>query len=236
MDFTKNFERFLKATALCSFLGALTTILLIFLPNPEAADFETRASLYNNSRYLIKLWILFIHPQVNLLASLGIAYLLFKKYPLQIIFGTLFLLVWAYTEMAQQALLIDALNQMWRPGYLTADDELSKNMFTALINAANGISDSKYFLLIYGFGLGSLFYGAAFIWERGLGRWIGISLLFIGILTLSSFARYYLGVKPLNGIVNWSYEWIYSYLQPLVRIGIGIWILSSIKKQTSILK
>ncbi len=235
MEYTKKLETFLKATAICSFLGALTTTLLIFLPNPEAPDFETRASLYNNALYLSKLWILFIHPQVNILAAFGIAYLLFKKYPLHIVFGTLFLLVWAYTEMSQQSLLIDTLNQIWRPGYIKADNEVSKNMFTTLIKAASGISDSKYFLVIYGFGVGSFLYGLAFVRENGLGKWIGISLIFIGILSLSSFLRYYLGLNSLNGIVNWSYEWIYSYLQPLVRIAIGIWILKEIKKEHNIL-
>lgn len=231
MEHVKNQDYFLISTAICSFLGAFTTALLIFLPNPDAPDFETRSSLYDNSLYISKLWILFIHPQVNILASLGVAYLLFKKYPLQIVFGTLFLLVWAYTEMAQQSLLIDTLNQIWRPGYVEADNEVSKNMFETLIKAANGISDSQYFLVIYGFGLGSLFYGWALAQESGLGKWIGIALLFIGILSLSSFARYYLGVTSLNEIVNWSYKWIYTYLQPLVRIAIGVWILMEIKKR-----
>jgi len=226
----KNYKVFLKATAICSLLGALTTALLIFLPNPEATDFETRTALHQNGLYLSKLWILFIHPQVNFLASLGIAFLLFKKYPLQIIFGTLFLGIWAYSEMAQQALLIDTLNQLWRPGYIGADNETSKNMFEALIQAANGISDSKYFLVIYGFGLGSLLYGFALVKANGLGKWIGVALLFIGILSLSSFVRYYLGIESLNGIVNWSYEWIYRYLQPLVRIAIAVWIIKELQK------
>ncbi len=231
MEYTHKIRTFLRATAVCSFLGALTTTLLIVVPNPEAPDFETRAALYNNTLYLSKLWVLFIHPQVNLLAAYGIAYLLFKKYPLQIAFGSFFLLVWAYSEMSQQSLLIDTLNQMWRPGYLEANNEVSRNMFTTLINAANGISDSNYFLVIYGFGIGSFFYGLAFVRENGLGMWIGIALLFIGVLSLSSFLRYYLGFNILDGIVDWSYKWIYSYLQPLVRIALGIWILLEIKKK-----
>ena len=81
----QNIKSFLKATAYCSFLGALTTILLIFLPNPESSNFEAKVALYNNSLYLTKKWILFIHPQVNILAAFGVAYLLFKKHPLQII-------------------------------------------------------------------------------------------------------------------------------------------------------
>lgn len=231
MGTTKKYNLFLKATAICSFLGAVTTALLIFLPNPEAPGLEASVALSNNSQYLSKLWILFIHPQVNFLASLGLAYLLVSRYPLPIIVGTLFLGVWAYTEMSQQALLIDTLNQIWRPGYIEAENEVEKNMYSTLISAADGLSDSKYFLVIYGFGIGSLLYGLAMVFERGLGKGIGISLLFIGLLSMSSFLRYYLGASALNGVVNWCYEWIYGYLQPLVRIAIGVWILLEIKRE-----
>ncbi|MCL6272827.1 hypothetical protein M3P19_02345 [Muricauda sp. 2012CJ35-5] len=220
---------FLRFTAICSFLGALTTALLIFLPHPSAVDFETSVLLYENKLYLSRLWILFMHPQFNFIAAIGIAYLFIRKYPLCISIGTLFLFVWAYTEISQQALLIDSLNQIWRPGYVNAENEIAKDMYSTLIHAANGISDSKYFLVIYGFGLGTLLFGLAFVQERNWPRWLGFAMLFIGILSLSSFLRYYLNVSALNGIVNWCYEWIYGYLQPLVRIGLGIWILHQIK-------
>jgi uncharacterized membrane protein YfcA len=163
-----------------------------------------------------------------------VASLLLKKYPLQLVFGTFFLLLWAYSEMSQQALLIDAMNQIWRPGFLDADNEVSRNMFTTLINAAGGISDSQYFLVIYGFGLGTLLYGLALVQENGMGKWIGISMLFIGILSLSSFIRYYAGVTGLDGIVDWTYAWVYPYLQPLVRVAIGVWILKEIKDRAAI--
>lgn len=225
-----NYKGFLKVASICSFIGALTTALLIFLPNPIANDFQSQTLLYDNKLYISKLWILFIHPQVNIIASLGIGYILLSKYPLQIITGTFFLLVWTIAEMSQQSLLIDTLNQIWRPGYIAADSELSKSMFETLIKTANGISDSKYFLVIYGFGLGPLIYGSAFIQENGLAKWIGGSLLFIGVLSLSSFARYYLGISHLDNIVDWAYEWIYAFLQPLVRIAIGLWIYNVINK------
>lgn len=229
-----NYKPFLKFAGICSILGAITTSLLIFLPNPIASDFESQTLLFEDNLYLTKLWILFIHPQVNIIASLGIAYLLLRKYPLQMIVGSLFLLVWGYTEMSQQSLLIDTLNQIWRPNYVDAQGEITKSMFKTLINAANGISDSKYFLVIYGFGIGSLIYGTALIQENGLGKWIGASLIFIGILSLCSFARYYLGITSLNRPVNWVYDWVYSYLQPIVRIAIGIWIFKKIKTEHNI--
>jgi len=228
---TDNQIAFLKVAAICSILGALTTVLLIFLPNPAADDFESQTQLFNNSLYLTKLWILFIHPQLNIIASLGIAFIFFKKYPLQIILGTFFLFIWAFSEMSQQALLIDTLNQIWRPGFIGADTTASKNMFETLIKAANGISDSKYFLVIYGFGMGSLFYGWAFLKEQGMPRWIGGALLFIGVLSLTSFSSYYLNMDFFSSWVNWIYQWIYPYLQPLVRIAIGLWIYLEVKKR-----
>ncbi|MEM7381167.1 MAG: hypothetical protein AAF361_08200 [Bacteroidota bacterium] len=233
MDKSKNARIFLKIAAICSFLGALTTALLIFLPNPEAPDFESRVSLFENSRYMTKLWILFLHPQLNLIASLGVAYVLLKKYTWQIILGTLFLLVWSLTEMSQQALLIDTLNQIWRPAYAAAEGEVEKTAYETLIRAANGISDSKYFLVIYGFGLGSLLFGLAFIREQSLARWIGWALIFIGLLSLASFGRYYLGLGFLDSPVNFSYKFIYPYLQPLVRIAIGLWIFKIISNHNT---
>lgn len=228
-----KFDVLLKGTAICSFLGAITTALLFLIPAPPASDFEASALLYTNKNYVIKLWILFIHPQVNLLAATDVAFLLFRKYPLQVIFGIIFLLIWAITEMQQQSLLIDALNQMWRPGYIEAADASLKNTYFTLIKAANGISDSKYFLVIYSFGIGTLLYGLAFIREKSAGRWIGAACIFIGVLSLASFHRYYLGFDSLNGVVNWTYKWVYPYLQPLVRIAIGAWIFTETKKQLS---
>ena len=228
MNNNNPYLSFLRLAAICSVLGAVTTALLIFLPNPEAASFEERAWLYRNDLYMVKLWILFLHPQLNFLASLGLAVLLFRKYPMQVICGTFFLLVWTVSEMTQQALLIDGLNQFWRPGYLSSDDDATKQLFETLIHAANGISDSQYFLVIYGFGLGSLFFGLSMIREDMLARMIGGSLLFIGLLSLMSFCRYYLGITSFNSFVNWSYEWIYPYLQPAVRLAIGYWIFKKI--------
>jgi hypothetical protein len=140
----------------------------------------------------------------------------------------LFLFIWLVAEISQQALRIDALNQIWRPGYVGADEEVIKQMYHWMIIASEGLSDSGYFLVIYGFGIGSLLYGLALIKETGFAKWIGTSLLFIGLLSLCSFLRYYLGLDWLDAPVNFAYTWIYPYLQPTVRIAIGIWLLQEI--------
>lgn len=217
-------KTFLKVAAICSLLGACTTALLIFLPQTPAPNFEAQLLLHKNPLYLTKLWILFLHPQFNLIASLGLGVLLLKHRPAAIAIGTCFLVCWAYTELRQQAYLIDALNQMWRPAYLAETDEAQRQVYQTLIQAISGINDSHYFVVIYAFGMGSLLFGWSMIQVPNWGKGLGWSLLFIGLLSLASFSRYYLGIDFLNPPVDFSYRWIYPYLQPLVRIGIAIWI------------
>ena len=226
----KNKYLFLKLTAVCSLLGALTTALLIFLPNTTAVDDPTPALLSQDNLYMAKKWILFLHPQVNFIASLGVACLFIRKFPLQVLLGSFFLLIWCYTEMAQQAFVIDALNQMWRTEYLSADHN-EKEAYYTLFKVAGGLSDSYYFLLLYGFGLGTLLFALAFIQTSGLGRWIGYVLVFIGVLSLLAFATYYLGLTALADLVGWIYKWIYAWLQPAVRIAIGVWLFKQIIQQ-----
>ena len=226
---SKNIDKLLWLTAICSFLGALTTALLMYIPQPSAPDLESAAQLSSNGVYVFKQWTLFLHPQFNIIASFGVAQLLLRKYPLQMVVGMMFLLMWAYTEMSQQAFLIDALNQMWRPALIEAESVEQQRLYETLITGAAGISDSKYFLVLYGFGFGSLLFGTALVREPGLGKWIGWSLLFIGILSISSFLRYYLGWTSLSAPVDWIYQNIYGILQPAVRVAIGIWILMRIK-------
>ncbi len=227
-----SYASFFKLAAICSLLGATTTALLIFLPQTSAPDFETQVLLHQNQLYLTKLWILFFHPQFNLIASLGLGLLLFKKKPWAIIIGSLFLACWAYTEMRQQAFLIDALNQMWRPNYLAEVEDDQRHMYRTLIKGMGGINDSHYFVVIYAFGMGSLLFGWAMLKEQNWGRYLGGALVFIGLLSLASFGRYYLGVSFLNPPVDFSYRWVYPYLQPLVRIGIAVWIYEQYLKNS----
>lgn len=225
-----SYTSFFRVAAICSLLGATTTALLIFLPQTPAQGFEAQVLLHQNQLYLAKLWILFLHPQFNLVASLGLGVLLFRTKPWAVIIGTFFLVCWAYTELRQQAYLIDALNQMWRPSYLAEAQEDQQQMYRTLIEGMRGINDSHYFVVIYAFGMGSLLFGWAMLTEQNWGKYLGWSLLFIGLLSLASFGRYYLGAYFLNPVVDFSYRWIYPYLQPLVRIGIAAWIFERYSK------
>ncbi len=217
-------EKFLHLAAVCSVLGAITTALLIYLPYPVAENFEAKVLLHQSNLHLIKLWILFLHPQFNSIAILGVTVLLVRRYPVYIIPGTLFILVWAFSEMAQQAYMIDAVNQVWRPGILQVGDEATKVALYSQLVGAEAIRDSMYFLVVYGFGLGTLLMGFGLRKMDRFAGWIGTTFIFIGILSISSFFRYYVGLEFLSSPVDWVYDWVYPVLQPAVRVALGIWL------------
>src|SRR5262245_38616921 len=122
-----NNKTLLKVAAVCSIIGAATTLILVLIDVPEAATFDDKIKLHENPKYMGKLWIFFFHPQLNLMAALGILTLLFRKKPALVVPGFLFIAIWAVTEAAQYAFTIDAINQYWRAGYLKATDETMRS-------------------------------------------------------------------------------------------------------------
>ncbi|MBX2815350.1 MAG: hypothetical protein KTR24_05120 [Saprospiraceae bacterium] len=219
-------DSLLTTAAIASLLGAGTTAVLLFMSSPTATTFQEEVLLSGDGRYLFKLWVLFFHPQVNFIAALGAAFVLWRKHPVWITLGSFFLLIWCLGEMAQQAFLIDGLNQYWRSGFIQAEDEATQTMYRTLIEGSKGWSDSYYFQILYGFGLGSFFFGLAFLRQGALANVIGIILLSIALVSLCSFMRYYLpGLTALSSMIDGFYAVLYPVLQPLVRVLLCLWLL-----------
>ena len=216
--------KFLRIASICSFLGAITTILLLYLPSAVADGFEAQAALHSNKLYITKLWILFFHPQLNFIATIGIAVLFFNKFPEIVIPALLLSFLYTVAEMAQQAFLIDAVNIYWRPGYLNEVDEIKRASFVTNLSSVEAIWESMYLIFQYGFALGSILIGFLLLKTKNYAKWIGISKIIIGISVVMAFLYNYMGVEPLLGSINWFYAWIYPVLQPAVRIAIGIWL------------
>jgi hypothetical protein len=204
----------------------VTTAILVYGPDATAADdVVSQARLHADWLYLYKRWILFFHPQFAFIASIGIAFALFARRPVCIAAGLFYLLLWTVTEMTQQAFVIDALNQYWRGGLLGAADTTERAAYETLLKGFTGISDSQYFVLLFGFGIGTTFFGFAFLKTDALGNAIGGMLLFIGLLSLTSFAGYYAGLSAVTPFTSWVYTNIYGVIQTGVRIAIGVWLL-----------
>ncbi len=217
-------SQYLLMSAICAILSALTTAILMYGPSAAVPEtFEATQALHSDPLHTYKSWVLFFHPQFAFIAVLGAGTILYKKTPAFTAIGTIYLAVWALTEMTQQAYLIDALNQMWRPAYLAAEGA-EKAQWRTIIEGLGGITDSLYFVLIYGFGLGSLLFGLAFRGHGPLGLAIGATTSLIGLISLAAFSYYYAGATQLGNIINGWYGWVYGPLQISVRLGLGIWL------------
>jgi hypothetical protein len=214
-----------RVAAIASFASALTTAVLIYGPGAEAGSgLVEQAELYDDWRYLYKRWVLFFHPQFAFIASLGVAVALFTRHPVLVSLGLFYLLVWAVTEMTQQAFIIDALNAYYRPGLLGAGSEAERIAYETLITGFEGITDSQYFVLLFGFGVGTMLYGWAFLAADGFGSAIGIVLLFLGLVSLLAFMGYYMGASSVAPLSAWVYANLYGVLQTGVRIAMGAWL------------
>jgi len=223
----------LKIGVICSVLSALTTTVLMYGPDaPAVADFDAIQQLHQNGLHLYKKWILFFHPQFAFIAALAAATVLFKRSAALVGIGIFYLAVWTITEMSQQAYLIDALNQMWRPAYLSADG-VDKELWRTMIMGLRGLSDSQYFVLLFSFGTGSILMGCAFLSEKSLGRIIGVITLSIGVTSLLAFSGYYAGAAFVSPVIGFWYTWVYGPLQIGVRLLLGFWLFKQINAVSS---
>jgi hypothetical protein len=212
--------RFFRFAALCSLLSAITTLLLIFLPEwfAPAPDFAARMARIHDRAYLLRSWVYLLHPFLVFTAALGLALTLRRQAPLRALFGMLGFLLWAFNEAGQQTLTLFAFDH-WRAAWETADASLRA---TIRINAAmyDGIWDGMYALLLIGFTVGNACVGWALIDQPGLARYAGAFMLAAVLLTLALLCREIGFPVAPESVLNWSYPAI----QPLGRILIGAWL------------
>ena len=113
--------RFYRATAICSFVSAITTLFLIFLPKiyGPAGSIDARVALIHHPLWQLP-WSYLFHPFFTLTAALGVAVALRKIAPGRMIVGFLGFLLWAFTEAAQQTLTLTVFRR-WAAAYPQAD-------------------------------------------------------------------------------------------------------------------
>lgn len=220
----KSHNSYLHAGAVLSAFSALTTAILMYGPNAPAADgFDAVQGLHQNGLYLYKKWILFLHPQFAFLAALAAGFALFRDRAFLVVAALFYLGMWAFTEVSQQAYIIDALNQMWRPAYLAADAE-NRELWRTLITGMNGISDSQYFVVIFAFGVGTVLLGFAFTGRGALAMFLRYGMIVIGIMSLVAFLSYYAGLSGAGSTVGVWYSYIYGPLQIAIRLALALWL------------
>ena len=136
--------------------------------------------------------------------------------------------LWAATEAAQQTLTLFMFDP-WRLAWLAGDPAVRATMAvrTAFYD---GLWDAAYTLLLIGFFIGCVAYGAVFVRRHGLDRAIGILYFLAALLT----ARYFAGMLGAPGLPPLLEEYFYPAVQPLARLLIGLWLWKNAVEPTSL--
>lgn len=214
-------KRFFRAAAVCSFLSAITTLCLIFLPRlyPPVANFDDRMALGENAAYLVRSWAYLIHPFITVTASLAVAIRQRHKAAGFATLGLLGFLLWGGTEAAQQALTKIAMDGTWRAAWPTADEE-ARALIRSHVAMYDALWNSMYLLIIIAFLFGNSFLAMAMRRERGLGRWVSFAYWGGAAVTLPLVLQE-LGAPALPEALDF---WLYPAIQPLGRSLIGLWL------------
>ncbi len=212
--------RFFRVAALCSLISAVTTLLLIFLPDwfADVRDFEGRMGRIHEGAYQLRAWVYLLHPFLVFTAALGLALAVGGRAPVLAIAGMVGFALWAFNEAGQQTLTLFAFDR-WRGAWATADAAAREAI---RINAAmyDGLWDGMYMLLLIGFAIGNACLAAAMWNGAGSARVIAGFLWAACLLTLVIFIAQ-LGVQVLP---ESALHWAYPAIQPLGRVLIGWWL------------
>jgi hypothetical protein len=217
MHFTPSFYR---TAAICSVLSAITTLLLIFLPDFYAPTegFAGRMQRVTDPAYVLRSWVYLVHPFLVLTAALGVAMRLRRTHSVAAVVGLLGFVLWAFTEAGQQTLTLFAFDR-WRTAWLAGDEAVRAHM-SASAAMYDGLWDAMYFLLLIGFTIGNAAYGVALARVQAFTRVVGVFLLAACALTLSIIAgelHWFSLPEP------WA-SWSYPAIQPLGRTLLGVWL------------
>ena len=177
--------RFYRGAAICSFLSAITTLGLIFLPKlyQPVPDFDARMALTQNSAYVLRSWIYLFHPFLVVTAALGVAARCRFRAAGVASLGFLGFGLWGATEAGQQAMTLVALDRTWRAAWPTAN-EASRQVIRENVAIYDVVWDAMYLLLLIAFLLGNLFLGLAIRAHPGrLARWVSVAFFAASALT-----------------------------------------------------
>lgn len=217
-------SNFYRTAAIASFLSALTTLGLIFLPDlfAPADGFAGRMQRVADPVYQLRAWIYLVHPFLVFTAALGIALALRRVSPALALAGILAFGLWAVTEAGQQTLTLFAFDD-WRRAWLAGDVAVRATMElrTAIYD---GLWDASYALLLVGFMIGNSLLAAALLrLSDALSRIVAVFLVMAALLTLAILIVEVGGPDLLAPLGRWAYPAI----QPLGRILIGYWLWRS---------
>jgi hypothetical protein len=213
-------RRFYRSAAVCSAISAVTTLMLIFLPRVYGPlrDFDARIAAVHHPAYLARAWAYLVHPFLCLAAALGVAASRRRAASGAAAVGFLGVLLWAFTEAAQQALTLTTFDR-WRRAYPSAD-EAARSLMRTQIATYDALWDALYVLLLIGFIVGNAFLAVALWKTRGLARIVAILYVAAAGLGFSDLSPEF-GGPGLPPVLD---AWLYPALQPAARFLIGVYL------------
>jgi hypothetical protein len=214
---------FYRVAATCSIVSAVTTLMLIFMPQffsavPEGSP--GRMLRVTDPAYQLRAWAAFIHPFLAFTAALGVGIATRRAAPALALGGILNFFLWASTEAGQQSLTLFAFDD-WRRAWL-AGDPVVRQAIEVRAAVYDGIWEAAYSLLLFGIILGSGFFAAILLRMRDtLSRVVG------GFYVLAAVQSSFIQSGELGGptLSETLAFWIYPITQPLARFLIGVWLL-----------
>lgn len=212
--------RFYKATAVCSFISAVTTLCLIFLPKiyGPAGSIDARVALIHHPLWQLRAWAYFFHPFFTLTAALGVAVALRRFAPGAMLTGFLGFLLWAFTEAAQQTLTL-TVYQRWAAAYPGAD-AAGQQVLRLQIESYDNLWDAMFLLLLVAFLAANILYGGVTVRAHGLTRVLGVFYFAAAFLTLAIIS----GELKGPALPPQLDAWFYPLTQPIARFLIGLWL------------
>lgn len=220
-----------KVAGLCSVLSGFTTfgVHLIPLAWSHATTFEQQVWLWNNPLYLGRLWMVYLHLLLVVVAMLGVCLRKLRSSPAPSVLGFVGYLLFAFAESGRVSLALFAVNASWRATYVTSADEALRASMKTLLLAWPGINNALFVLFSLGFLAGNFFYAIATWKSRGLEKIISGALLVWALIGIYGLVEGFAGASWLRPFP----EWLSFTFQPAVRFLVGAWLLGAGLKNTA---
>jgi hypothetical protein len=213
---------FLRLTAACWCVSAVTTLGLIFLPYAYAPIDVADGAMarVRDPFYMTRVAVALAHPLIVLVGTMGVAALRLRTAAGPVLCGFVFFLIWAATEAAQQSLTLVALNWTWRAQYFATADPVGRDALRAAAAAFQAVSDGLFLLILVAFVIADVAYAVATWGGDRLQRTVAVGFALAAALgVISGLTSFGPGVFP-DAVMAVAYP----LLQPAARCLTGLWV------------
>ncbi len=214
-----NHVTMVKVGAMACWLSAITTVGIHAFFHYEAATFEERLMLYQNTTYLVNRWWVMAHCLLVIIGMWAFLLAQWRKAGATAGLGFVFFVIFGVTEIFRQLMVLFYLNGM-RQQYLLTEQAETKAFLAQQLDLFGLMSYPLFGLFILAFALGNFFYGLSLRHEKSFGKILSVLLL---LWAAGSFAAF--------GNEFWEISWLSDFLphynlwyQPLMRVLLGLWL------------